>query len=203
MAANTSSKTSLFIVEDDEAWVANLTAKLKSSYAISSFATGEEALEQLQAHKPSIIILDYHLEGELSGLDTLKEIRNRLPNAKVVFFSGQDDIQTALNILNSGAYDYVVKGENALNRLKIILRNIESREQLEQEVVELRFRVRRDRLALGGVVVLIFVISFIVFLNTCPPTRPFMTEWDPFNIMQDGKCKYVQEQSMGGSMNEK
>jgi hypothetical protein len=143
------------------------------------------------------------LEGELSGLDTLKEIRNRLPNAKVVFFSGQDDIQTALNILNSGAYDYVVKGENALNRLKIILRNIESREQLEQEVVELRFRVRRDRLALGGVVVLIFVISFIVFLNTCPPTRPFMTEWDPFNIMQDGKCKYVQEQSMGGSMNEK
>jgi CheY-like chemotaxis protein len=191
MAKNTSSKTPLLIVEDDEAWVASLTAKLKGEYALSHFASGEEAIQNLLAIKPKVIVLDYHLQGQMTGDDTLKEIKRLLPNTRVIMFSAQDDVQTALNIIHHGAYDYVVKGENATNRLKIILRNLQHIDDLEHSVITIKLKFKRQILTLWALIAAILVVSMIIYLNTCPKERSI--KWDPFGIEEGGFCRNYDE----------
>jgi len=133
-----------------------------------------------------LVILDYHLEGQLTGLDTLKEVRKQKPDLKVILFSAQDDVQTAMDILDNGAYEYIVKGENAMNRLNIVLRNIEEADRLKREVVELKLRFRREKLVLILVIVGIAIGSFLVYLNTCPQQR--VVNWDPFGLEETRAC---------------
>jgi CheY-like chemotaxis protein len=185
--ANTSSKTPLLIVEDDEAWVAALTSKLKGEFAITHYDNGEEAIQNLLALKPKIIVLDYHLQGQMTGGDTLKEIKRLLPSTKVIMFSAQDDVQTALNIIQHGAYDYVVKGDNAINRLKIILRNLQHIQDLEHSVVTIKLKFKRQILTLWGLVAGIVLVSMIIYLNTCPSERTI--KWDPLGIENGGTCR--------------
>jgi ActR/RegA family two-component response regulator len=175
------------IVEDDEAWAASLKGKLKGEFEVSHYTSGEDAIQNLAALKPKIVVLDYHLEGQMTGLDTLKEIKRLLPKAKVIMFSAQDDVQVAVNILNNGAYDYVVKGENATNRLNIILRNLSEIEHLESQVVKLSVKVRRDRLWMGILIVGLLIGSMVIYFTTCPSQRAI--KWDPFGVMDEqGNC---------------
>jgi DNA-binding NtrC family response regulator len=179
--------TPIILVEDDESWAATITSRLGKFYSISHFISGEDTVEKLEQIRPKFIILDYHLAGQMSGLDTLKIIRKKTPESFVIMFSGQDDVKTAVEILDNGAYDYVVKGDNAFNRLKIIIRNIEAQENLRDQVMKFQVKVRRDRFWLTGVVIGIFFISLIIYLNTCPYGRPFL-QWDPFNIAARDGC---------------
>lgn len=180
------SKTPIFIVEDDEGWAATLSGKLGKLYTTHHFVSGEECVEKLEAVKPKFIVLDYHLEGEMTGLDTLKIIKKKLPETYVIMFSAQDDVQTAVSIMENGAYDYVVKGENAFNRLSIITRNIESQENLKDQVLTLNVKIRRERFWLGMVVLGVLVISFLLYLRICPSARPF--KWDPYNVAASDSC---------------
>ena len=183
-----SKKVPVFVVEDDPAWAASLTGKLGKFYSVSTFATGEDTVEKLLEIKPKFIVLDYHLEGQMTGYDTLKIIRKKLPESYVIMFSAQDDVQTAVDILDNGAYDYVVKKdpEVSFNRLKIIIRNIESHEALRDQVLTLNLRVRRERFWLGMLIFGIFIISFIIYLRICPHMR--VIKWDPFAIEETQGC---------------
>lgn len=183
----------IFIIEDDQAWAATLTAKLGKRFSVNHFTNGEECVARLEAVKPAIIILDYHLEGAMTGLDTLKRIRKQLPSAKVIMFSAQDDVQTAVDILDNGAYEYIVKGENAMNRLNIVLRNIEEAENLRREVLELRVRFKKEKLFLWAVIAGILIMSLIIYLNTCPQRR--MLSIDPFGLGDTKECYQAPDKS--------
>jgi DNA-binding NtrC family response regulator len=60
------------------------------------YTKGEKCLEDLHKN-PSVIILDYNLEGEMNGLDTLQEIRKHDPSVYVILFSNQKEINTKEN----------------------------------------------------------------------------------------------------------
>jgi DNA-binding response OmpR family regulator len=154
-------KDLIFIVEDDPAWAATLQGSLKKHYQVKHFTTGEAAVTNLKEN-PKIVILDYHLEGKMTGLDTLNAIKKEKKDAYVIMFSAQDSVQVALDTLKNGAYDYVPKGETALNRLNFILNKIERNESLKREAFELRIRLRRYQLimlliALLGIFTAIFL----------------------------------------------
>ena len=185
--AKTSEKPLIFIVEDDELWAENVSDNFQKKFRSKIFASGEEALEALAEEHPKIVVLDYHLEGEMTGMDTLKKFSKQAPDSYVVMFSAQDDVQVAVNILNEGAYDYVVKNDSALNRLRIITRNILTREDLHSQVVELRIRFRRERMFFAGLVVLLLAVTMIIYLQTCPQDR--VMKWDPFQVEQQGACR--------------
>lgn len=194
--ADTAPKTKqkMIIIEDDPTWVALLTGKFAKQYEVVSFASGEALLEQLDGHKANLYIIDYHLEGQMNGYDCLREIKKRFPNSYCVMFSAQEDVQVAVDVLEKGAYDYVVKREGAHERLKIIFRNIERAEATQTEVVELKLQFKRWQLALYALVGSIVVISLAIYLNTCPQTRSL--KWDPLNVAASAGCKgYVQPAS--------
>lgn len=181
-----SQKPPVLIVEDDEIWYTTLETALSKEYKTTVVTSGEDAVEQMEALNPEFIVLDYHLDGEMTGLDTLKVIKQKLKEPKVIMFSAQDDVQVAVDILDKGAYDYVVKGDNAVNRLKIIIRNLKREKELINDNIQLNLRMKRERFWLIMVIVGIFILSMIIYLQTCPYSRPF--GWDPFDIKSKEGC---------------
>lgn len=94
---------------------------------LTSFGSGEKALEAMY-ESPDLIVLDYHLDSvdaaAMNGMQVLKKIKERFPDVPVIFLSGQEKAEVAANTMKYGAYDYVVKNENAFHRLTLLTNNI-------------------------------------------------------------------------------
>ena len=185
-------KPLLWIIEDDPVWAELIQARLENKYEIHHLASVEEATEALQQRKPpKIILLDYHLGPQQTGLSILKALRKSENPDKppyVIMLSAQEDIQTAADTFTYGAYDYVVKGDRVWDRLKIALRNIEHAEKLSREIIELRIRLRRSQIFVMGIIALAVIIWMAVYVQLCPDQR--LWKWDPLGIGQKPPCTY-------------
>lgn len=132
----------IFIVEDDPFYrnVLNYHLSLNPETTISCFETGQECLDNLHL-KPDAITLDYSLP-DISGevvLNRILAFDNQIP---VIIVSGQDDIGTAIDLLKKGAYDYVIKDDDAKNRIWNIINNIIEKNELKREVQDLKEQVK-------------------------------------------------------------
>ena len=185
-------KSTLWLVEDDPVWAELVQARLGNKYQIRHLSSAEEALQAIQTEKlPKIILLDYHLGAQQTGVTILKALHKSDSPDKppyVIMLSAQEDIQTAADTFTYGAYDYVVKGDRVWDRLKIALRNIEQAEKLSSEVIELRIRLRRAQLLVGGILALAAVIWLAVYVQLCPDQR--LWKWDPLGVGQKPPCAY-------------
>lgn len=128
----------IFIVEDD-LWyseVLEYLLKLNPEYEVEKFTTGQECLDNLH-RQPDIITLDYSLD-DMNGGEVLKKIKAFNSNINVIIISGQEDVSTAISLLRDGAYDYIVKDEDAKDRLWKTVNNIRENLQLKDEISELK-----------------------------------------------------------------
>ena len=102
---------------------------------ISVDSSGEEALEKIY-EEPDMIILDYLLDSKnseaMNGVQVLKKLKERYEDVHVVFVSGQERAEIAANTMKYGAYDYIVKNENAFHRLEIVVKNVLGNTQLKK-----------------------------------------------------------------------
>ncbi len=120
----------VFIIDDDPMQVQMMKDHLNSKFVleIHDFLSGDEALRNMHL-KPEVVILDYHLhtdgKSEENGVDLLKQIKKASPLTQVIMLSGQDKISVSVDCMRNGAYDYVVKGESAFNRIENIFSNID------------------------------------------------------------------------------
>ncbi|MEI8046811.1 MAG: sigma-54 dependent transcriptional regulator [Bacteroidota bacterium] len=128
----------IFVVEDD-AWYADLleyNIKMNPDYEVEKFSNAENCLLNLYK-QPMAITLDYSMPG-LSGQEALARINKASPSIPVIIISGQEDITTAIDLLKEGAYEYIVKNEDAPKRLWRALANIQENYQLKQENEKLK-----------------------------------------------------------------
>lgn len=88
---------------------------------ISFYTTGEDCLADLGRH-PSIVVLDYNLDGEINGLDTLEEIRKFDSSIFVVLFSSQRELQSDENLRRYGSFDFLEKREQSFTLLKQLVK---------------------------------------------------------------------------------
>ena len=132
------SSTRIFVVEDDPMYqrMVKYIMELNPDHEVYTFSTGKECLDNLKL-KPGIISLDYTLP-DMNGVDVLKKIKNYNENIGVIILSGQQDISTAVKLLKEGAYDYITKDSETKERLLNTLEHIKQRNQLRQEVDELK-----------------------------------------------------------------
>ncbi len=112
----------IFFVDDDKMML-NLmeyTFKCRDGFDVKSFKSGEECLQNLDL-KPQIIVLDYYMgsddEGLLSGLDTLKKIREHNKETTIVALSREKDEATIAEFIRYGAQKYVVKDDYFIDTL--------------------------------------------------------------------------------------
>lgn len=136
---NPENKISLFLVDDDAVFLKLLEIELlqHADFAVTTFSTGEECLEQL-SQNPDVIILDYHLDGinknAINGLETLDRIKAANADIPVVMLSSQDSIDVAINCMHHRALDYVVKSETAFLRLQKVITTLFSFKKMEKEL---------------------------------------------------------------------
>lgn len=115
-------KKLIFFVDDDKMML-NLmeyTFKCREGYEVKSFFSGEECLKNIHLN-PQLIILDYYMgseeEGALSGLDTLKKIRELGSKTTIVALSREKDKATIEEFISNGAQKYVVKDDYFIDTL--------------------------------------------------------------------------------------
>ncbi len=114
----------VFLVDDNLVYLTMMQEEIKKflpNSRILSFTSGESCLEKIDLH-PFLILLDFDLSGEsknsINGMKTLREIKHKSPNTEVVMLSGVDNLKIVVNSMKFGAFDYVVKGEHAMNNLR-------------------------------------------------------------------------------------
>ncbi len=110
---------SVFIVEDNLMFQQLIAKQLDSiSHTIHFFTTGEACIGELELIKPDVIILDNNLDGALSGLDTLKSLRQVDKEMYIILFSTEPDLDTRENLLQYGSFEYVEKNDAGFRHLK-------------------------------------------------------------------------------------
>ncbi len=133
----------VFIVEDD-LWYSSMLEyylSLNPDYVIKKFDTAKSFLAKLH-EKPDVITLDYSLP-DMNGDQLLLQVKETSPETKIIIISGQEDVKVALDLLKKGAYDYIVKDEDAKDRLWNTINNLRENVQLKQEIETLKEEVTR------------------------------------------------------------
>lgn len=119
----------IFVVDDDEMMTQMLGDRLSKNpmYKVAVFGTGEECLKNLK-DDPDAIILDYYLNSinpdAADGLEILKQIKKIDQKTCVIMLSSQEHYGKALQTIAKGALEYVVKDNDAFNKIDGILESL-------------------------------------------------------------------------------
>ena len=105
-------------------------------YAVTAAADGHEAMAALQEQEFALALLDLMLPG-YSGLDLLSQCKARTPDTEVILFTGHAGLESAIQALRLGAYDYLVKADLRLADLQILVARALERRHLALENREL------------------------------------------------------------------
>lgn len=132
------------LIVDDEVNIRNALAKMmeRRGYGVATAGGGEEALKQMARRASQVVTLDLKMP-DADGLDLLRRIRNRWPETEVIVMTAYGSIETAVEAMKAGAYDYLPKPidkdrfpiaiEKALERRRLADENRQLRKHLNQE----------------------------------------------------------------------
>ncbi|OUJ69825.1 response regulator [Hymenobacter crusticola] len=115
----------IFLVDDDPFCLSLMEHTLKANgyQEVHTFDSGAACLNAL-TDEPDIVFLD-QVMNDVSGTDTLKAIKRFNPDIYVVFVSGQQQVEVAVESLKFGAFDYIVKDEQLVAKVGAVLGKIQ------------------------------------------------------------------------------
>jgi DNA-binding NtrC family response regulator len=100
---------SILLVDDDSAFRHVMSGELRRlGHDVATAGSGEEAVANMERQESEIVLLDLRLPG-MDGLSTLKAIRTRNPSVEVIMLTGHGSIDSAIESIREGAFDYVTK----------------------------------------------------------------------------------------------
>ena len=101
--------SSVLLVDDDAAFRRVMAGELERlGYEVAAVGSGEEAVRRVEAEEPEVVLLDLRLPG-MGGLEALAAIHAQAPATEVIMLTGHGSIDTAIESIRIGAFDYVVK----------------------------------------------------------------------------------------------
>jgi DNA-binding NtrC family response regulator len=134
----------VLVVDDEEASRTGLRSLLSTwGFEVEEASNGAQALEEALAFRPAVVITDLVMPG-LDGLELLKALRGELPNASVIVLTGNATVETAVEAMKEGAYDYLTKPVD-LRRLRVLIDKAVERADVVREVALLRRQLKESR----------------------------------------------------------
>lgn len=123
---------------DDEPLVRNSLSELLtlSGYTVTTAANGKEALGLLKSYTTDIVISDIKMP-EIDGTQLLKKIKASYPNTPVILITGYGSIESAVEAIKEGAYDYITK-PIVDSEIKIVIERLIKQRQLQEENIKLK-----------------------------------------------------------------
>ena len=137
---------SILLVDDEPDWLYSMSITLERA-GINNILTcsdSRQALEMLSGNSVGVVLLDLTMP-HLSGEELLERIAEEHPEVTVIIVSGLNQLETAVNCMRSGAFDYYVKTSEEGRIVKGVQRAVREKE-LQLENGELRRRFLYDRL---------------------------------------------------------
>ena len=136
--------TNALVVDDEEVFAEMLVESLKQIKTNASAAhNGKTCLEKLEQNNMDVVILDIKMPG-MDGIETLKEIKKRFPLVEVIMLTGHGTIETAVEGMKLGAFDYMLKPpdfDDLVDKVKAARKRKDEQEE--------RIRRAEDRALLG------------------------------------------------------
>jgi two-component system, NtrC family, response regulator AtoC len=134
-----------FLIVDDEQSIRKLCIAIGASlgFECAEAESAEAALAYLETESPDIVVLDRQL-GAMSGDDLLRQIKSMLPRTEVAIITGHGSIESAVEAMKMGAYDYITKPFGA-GQLKLVLQRMKEKVRLVAENEYLRDRVSNQQ----------------------------------------------------------
>ncbi len=133
----------ILIVDDEQSIRRTLKEILEfEKYIVDEAADGFDCLVKLKQEKYDVIILDIKMP-KLDGMDALDRIKELAQDIPVIMISGHATIDTAVETVKKGAFDFISKPPD-LNRLLITIRNALDKSSLMYETKTLRRRVQKS-----------------------------------------------------------
>jgi len=143
------------LVVDDEESVRNLLQRIltEAGYNVVTAANGQEALDKVTELNIQAVLLDIKMPG-MSGMEVLRQLAGGRPDICVVMATAVGDVQTAVEAMKLGAYDYITKPFNrddvvltvqrAIEKRGLLLENERHRFDLERRVGEQAERLQQQ-----------------------------------------------------------
>ena len=132
----------IFVVEDNDWYRKLLVHSLESNpdFEVESFVTGEEMMKEIKRN-PDVVSIDYRLPDTTGDL-LLEQVKKFNPEIEVLIVSEQEDVETAVDLLRKGAFDYLVKEKDIRNKLLQSIKHIRDNSGLKKEIRKLKREVQ-------------------------------------------------------------
>ena len=126
----------VLLVDDEEQFVETLAERLQMrGIDVRTAHTGEEALVRLKEEETDVVVLDVLMPGK-DGIETLREIKKQSPMTEVMMLTGHATMDSAIQGLKFGAYDYLMKPTETeglvAKILKAYARKLEQEERIRR-----------------------------------------------------------------------
>ena len=135
----------VYLVDDEAFTIKGITAFINNNFSsmeiVGSAGDGVTAFEEIQDLKPDIVITDVRMPG-LNGVELSKKLRAAIPELKMIFISGYDDVDYIRNALKVEAIDYILKPVN-IAELKQVLSNVE--EKISKEYAKKKYSIEMEQ----------------------------------------------------------
>ena len=132
------------LLVDDDADFREIAARrfVRSGYQVQQAASGDEALSLVERRQFDVAVLDMRMPG-LSGLETLEKLRISNPEGEVIMLTGEGSIETAVQAMKLGAFDYLTKPFPLVN-LEELIQKAYDRRVLRKENRQLKEVLKRS-----------------------------------------------------------
>ncbi|WP_312561410.1 sigma 54-interacting transcriptional regulator [Anaerospora sp.] len=131
------SNWTILVVDDEESVRKLLTAVLKKEgYTVETADDGQQAVEKARLIKPALVIMDIRMP-HLDGLSAFKAIREENKEVLVILMTAFAAVETAVEAVKLGAYDYIIKPFN-IDEVKLLIKRAMQVQTLTEEVKVLR-----------------------------------------------------------------
>ena len=102
-------KPRILVVDDEQKFVDYLSERLSiRDYDVTTSSSGKDAVDQVKGYNFDVVILDVAMPG-MDGIETLREIKKIKPLTEVIMLTGKGTVETAVEGMHLGAFDYLMK----------------------------------------------------------------------------------------------
>ena len=141
--------SNILIIDDEKAIRKTLMEILSfEGYKIDEAGDGVEGLAKFSEKKYDVVLCDIKMP-KMDGIEFLEKAKLQDPEVSIVIISGHGDIDTAVDAVKKGAYDYISKPPD-LNRLLITIRNAAEKKHLVEQTTKLRRKTSKVQPIIGN-----------------------------------------------------
>jgi two-component system, OmpR family, response regulator CpxR len=124
----------VLLIDDEPQFVEVLAERLVArGFNVQTALTGDEGLAKLQEQEADVVILDVQMPGR-DGVETLREIKRIKPLIEVIMLTGHATIESGIQGLKLGAYDYLMKPTDTEDLVAKILRAYARKSEQEERI---------------------------------------------------------------------